>query len=108
MIVGIGSDLIDIRRIEKTLERFPDRFEMRLFTDLRHRVEYSIGIRLVVASIPTAVIGLVFEDAFEALFATPAALVLSFGFTGTILTFTILFVTALTFTTFSFTALTFM
>ena len=26
--------------------------EMRLFTDLRHRVEYSIGIRLVVASIP--------------------------------------------------------
>lgn len=34
MIVGIGSDLIDIRRIEKTLERFPDRFEMRLFTEI--------------------------------------------------------------------------
>ena len=26
MIIGIGSDLIDIRRIEKTLERFGDRF----------------------------------------------------------------------------------
>ena len=26
MIVGIGSDLSDIRRIEKTLERFGDRF----------------------------------------------------------------------------------
>ncbi|MEC7648949.1 MAG: holo-ACP synthase, partial [Pseudomonadota bacterium] len=26
MIIGIGSDLIDIRRIEKTLERFPERF----------------------------------------------------------------------------------
>ena len=26
MILGIGSDLIDIRRIEKTLERFGDRF----------------------------------------------------------------------------------
>ncbi|MEC7511815.1 MAG: holo-ACP synthase, partial [Pseudomonadota bacterium] len=26
MILGIGNDLIDIRRIEKTLERFGDRF----------------------------------------------------------------------------------
>ena len=34
MIIGIGSDLIDIRRIEKTLERFPERFENRIFTDI--------------------------------------------------------------------------
>lgn len=33
MIVGIGSDLIDIRRIEKTLSRFGDRFVERVFTD---------------------------------------------------------------------------
>ncbi len=33
MILGIGSDLIDIRRIEKTLERFPDRFVSRIFTE---------------------------------------------------------------------------
>jgi len=33
MIIGIGSDLIDIRRIEKTLERFGDRFTQRCFTD---------------------------------------------------------------------------
>ncbi len=33
MILGIGSDLIDIRRIEQTLERFGDRFVGRLFTD---------------------------------------------------------------------------
>lgn len=33
MIVGIGSDLCDIRRIEKTLERFGARFEMRIFTE---------------------------------------------------------------------------
>ena len=33
MIVGIGSDLADIRRIEKTLERFGDRFVHRIFTD---------------------------------------------------------------------------
>ena len=32
MIVGIGSDLIDIRRIEKTLDRFGDRFVQRVFT----------------------------------------------------------------------------
>lgn len=40
MIVGIGSDLIDIRRIEKTLERFGERFLSRIFTDIeRERSE---------------------------------------------------------------------
>lgn len=34
MIIGIGSDLIDIRRIEKTLERFPEQFENRIFTEI--------------------------------------------------------------------------
>jgi holo-[acyl-carrier protein] synthase len=34
MIIGIGSDLIDIRRIERTLERFGDRFIDRVFTPL--------------------------------------------------------------------------
>lgn len=33
MIIGIGSDLIDIRRIEKTIERYGDRFLDRVFTD---------------------------------------------------------------------------
>jgi len=32
MIVGIGSDLTDIRRIERSLERFGDRFIQRVFT----------------------------------------------------------------------------
>ena len=32
MIVGIGSDLIDIRRVEATLERFGERFINRVFT----------------------------------------------------------------------------
>ncbi len=32
MIIGIGSDLIDIRRIEKTLERFGMRFINRVFS----------------------------------------------------------------------------
>ena len=37
MILGIGSDLIDIRRIEKTLERFGDRFTNRVFTDIEQQ-----------------------------------------------------------------------
>ena len=34
MILGIGSDIIDIRRIERTLERFGPRFVERLFTEV--------------------------------------------------------------------------
>lgn len=34
MIVGIGSDLCDIRRIDKTLERFGARFTDRIFTEI--------------------------------------------------------------------------
>ena len=34
MILGIGNDLIDIRRIEKTLARHGDRFVFRVFTEL--------------------------------------------------------------------------
>jgi holo-[acyl-carrier protein] synthase len=34
MIIGLGSDLIDIRRIEKSLDRFGDRFIQRIFTDI--------------------------------------------------------------------------
>ena len=34
MIVGIGTDLADIRRIENTLNRFGERFEKRVFTEL--------------------------------------------------------------------------
>jgi holo-[acyl-carrier protein] synthase len=32
MIIGTGSDIMDIRRIEKTLARFGERFEKRIFT----------------------------------------------------------------------------
>ncbi|MGO4737437.1 holo-ACP synthase [Bosea sp. 2KB_26] len=33
MILGIGSDLCDIRRIEQSLERFGERFTHRIFTE---------------------------------------------------------------------------
>ena len=48
MIVGIGSDLIDIRRIEKTLERYGERFIGRIFTDIERRK--SEGRRMRAAS----------------------------------------------------------
>jgi holo-[acyl-carrier protein] synthase len=34
VIIGLGSDLIDIRRVEKTIERFGKRFIDRVFTDV--------------------------------------------------------------------------
>ena len=37
MIIGIGNDLIDIRRVQKTLDRFGDRFVERIFTDVERR-----------------------------------------------------------------------
>lgn len=37
MIIGIGNDLIDIQRIEKTLERFGERFINRLYTDIEQK-----------------------------------------------------------------------
>lgn len=37
MILGIGSDLVDIRRIERSIERFGDRFLDRVFTPLERR-----------------------------------------------------------------------
>jgi holo-[acyl-carrier protein] synthase len=33
MIIGIGTDLCDIRRIEKVLEKFNDRFKQRLYSN---------------------------------------------------------------------------
>ena len=37
MIIGIGSDLCDIARIERTLARFGDRFIERCFTEIEQR-----------------------------------------------------------------------
>lgn len=37
MIVGLGSDLCDVRRIEQTLEKFGDRFVERCFTEIERR-----------------------------------------------------------------------
>jgi holo-[acyl-carrier protein] synthase len=34
MIIGIGNDIIDIRRVEKSIERWGERFLDRVFTDV--------------------------------------------------------------------------
>ena len=44
MIIGIGSDLCDIRRIEETLARFGERFTRRCFTETeRHKADARAG-----------------------------------------------------------------
>ena len=48
MILGLGNDLIDIRRIEKTLERYGERFITRVFTEIER--SKSDGRRLRAAS----------------------------------------------------------
>ncbi len=37
MILGVGSDLVDIRRIEEAIKRFGDRFLDRIFTETERR-----------------------------------------------------------------------
>lgn len=37
MIIGLGNDLIDIRRIEETIERYGDRFLDRIYTDIERQ-----------------------------------------------------------------------
>jgi holo-[acyl-carrier protein] synthase len=37
MILGLGSDLIDIRRIEQAIDRYGDRFLDRIFTEVERR-----------------------------------------------------------------------
>ena len=37
MIIGFGSDLCDIRRIEEALTRYSGRFEKRCFTEIERR-----------------------------------------------------------------------
>jgi hypothetical protein len=41
MILGIGNDLCDIRRIEKSIERYGDRFLLRVFTEEERRKALS-------------------------------------------------------------------
>jgi holo-[acyl-carrier protein] synthase len=37
MIIGLGSDIIDIRRIERIIEKFGDRFLERVFTEVERQ-----------------------------------------------------------------------
>jgi holo-[acyl-carrier protein] synthase len=37
MIIGLGNDIIDIRRVERTIERYGERFLARIFTDTERR-----------------------------------------------------------------------
>ncbi|MCH7929671.1 MAG: holo-ACP synthase [Proteobacteria bacterium] len=40
MILGLGSDIVDIHRVARTLDRFGDRFTRRVFTEVeRHKCD---------------------------------------------------------------------
>ena len=69
MIIGIGTDLIDIRRVEQTLERFGDRFVDRIFTgveraksDRRHRRADSYAKRFAAKEACSKALGTGFRD----------------------------------------------
>ena len=46
MIIGIGNDIVDIRRIEATLARFGDRFLDRVFTDIERVKSETRAVRV--------------------------------------------------------------
>ena len=53
MIIGTGNDLIDIRRVERALQRFGARFEDRIFTAVEQskaRSRSKAGSRTVAAT----------------------------------------------------------
>ena len=43
MILGVGNDLCDIRRIERTIERFGERFLERVFTEAERKRAFAKG-----------------------------------------------------------------
>ena len=45
MIIGIGNDIVDIRRIEKTLVRYGTRFTDRIFTEIEKKKSDKRALR---------------------------------------------------------------
>ncbi len=45
MILGLGNDVVDIRRIEKILDRFGERFVSRIFTEIEQKKSESRAAR---------------------------------------------------------------
>lgn len=43
MIIGIGTDIVDISRIEKTIQRFGDAFLRRVFTESERELSKKAG-----------------------------------------------------------------
>lgn len=45
MILGLGSDLVDIRRIQKSIDKFGDRFIERIFTEVERAKSDRVKMR---------------------------------------------------------------
>jgi holo-[acyl-carrier protein] synthase len=50
MIIGLGNDIVDIRRIERSIERYGDRFLERIFTVAERRKADSRTVKLRAAT----------------------------------------------------------
>jgi holo-[acyl-carrier protein] synthase len=46
MIIGIGNDMIDIRRVERTIERYGERFLERVFTEIERQKSDGRAMRV--------------------------------------------------------------
>lgn len=68
MILGIGADIVDIRRIEKLIERFGDKFINRIFneeergSDPAHYAKRFAGKEAVAKSFGTGIGRISFRD----------------------------------------------
>ena len=68
MIIGIGTDIIDIKRIEKTIDRFKSRFKVRVFTDqevAKCEREYSALTRMLKDMLRKKLVPRLLEQVFE-------------------------------------------
>ena len=57
MILGIGTDIVNIERVRKVLDRFGDRFEKRVFSELeiqRSRIKYDPSVSYTHLTLPTS------------------------------------------------------
>jgi holo-[acyl-carrier protein] synthase len=69
MILGVGTDLIDIRRVERALARFGERFVVRVFTPLeraraerRHNPAAAYALRYAAKEACAKALGTGFRD----------------------------------------------
>ena len=65
MIIGLGSDLCNIERIAKSIERFGARFENRVFTDVERAKAGPFGAPIAHGFLTLSLLPVFFESALD-------------------------------------------